>query len=148
MMREGVLAARSTTVLLCCKTFKRFICHKINMPQKFLLYDEVTTARMTPVTVGSKCRPLGSGPELEIGMSGEVEMNACTPQDNTNMDVAASKKGIKIAGITARWTEDLPENTLTDVSVDVRPGELVAVVGPVGSGKVSCCCVVGDWGGM
>jgi ABC-type bacteriocin/lantibiotic exporter with double-glycine peptidase domain len=45
--------------------------------------------------------------------------------------------GIKITSVTAKWTEDLPENTLTDVSLEVRPGALMAIIGPVGSGKVS-----------
>jgi ABC-type multidrug transport system fused ATPase/permease subunit len=48
-----------------------------------------------------------------------------------------SKNGISIMNVTAKWTEDLPENTLTDVNLEVRPGGLVAVIGPVGSGKVS-----------
>lgn len=48
--------------------------------------------------------------------------------------------GIKITGVTAKWTDDLPENTLTDVSVEVRTGGLMAIIGPVGSGKVRYRC--------
>ncbi|XP_023708995.1 probable multidrug resistance-associated protein lethal(2)03659 [Cryptotermes secundus] len=33
--------------------------------------------------------------------------------------------------------EDLPKNTLTELNLDVRPRELMAVVGPVSSGKTS-----------
>lgn len=52
------------------------------------------------------------------------------------------KKGVRVISITAKWNEDLAENTLTDVSLDVKSGELVAVIGPVGSGKVNCICII------
>jgi ABC-type multidrug transport system fused ATPase/permease subunit len=64
----------------------------------------------------------------------------CTVEDISDenfKDDIAERKSIKIMNVTAKWTEDLPENTLTDVNLEVRPGGLVAVIGPVGSGKVS-----------
>ena len=47
------------------------------------------------------------------------------------------KIGIRVVNVTAKWSEDLNENALTNVNLDVKPGGLVAVIGPVGSGKVS-----------
>ncbi|XP_069668825.1 probable multidrug resistance-associated protein lethal(2)03659 isoform X2 [Periplaneta americana] len=44
---------------------------------------------------------------------------------------------IKITNVTAKWSEDVSENTLHNISVNVRAGTLVAVIGPVGSGKTS-----------
>jgi ABC-type bacteriocin/lantibiotic exporter with double-glycine peptidase domain len=38
--------------------------------------------------------------------------------------------------LSARWSSSSPE-CLTDVSLSVKAGELVGVVGPVGGGKVS-----------
>jgi len=38
---------------------------------------------------------------------------------------------------TACWLPTNNEDTLTNISLSVKSGELVAVIGPVGSGKVS-----------
>lgn len=51
-------------------------------------------------------------------------------------------KVIRVTSITAKWSNNLSENTLTGVSLDVRPGGLVAVIGPVGSGKVNYECSI------
>lgn len=45
--------------------------------------------------------------------------------------------GIYIRDVSAKWTSDSYENTLSDLNIEVKPGRLVAVIGPVGSGKSS-----------
>ena len=44
--------------------------------------------------------------------------------------------GIRITNVTAQWMPQSHEKTLSKVTVDIKPGMLVAVIGPVGSGKV------------
>lgn len=44
--------------------------------------------------------------------------------------------GIVMDGATAKWDPDTTEQTLSDVTLKIAPGSLVAVVGPVGAGKV------------
>ena len=39
---------------------------------------------------------------------------------------------------SAKWKEDYEENTLTDINLKVKPGQLVAIIGPVACGKVNC----------
>lgn len=41
-----------------------------------------------------------------------------------------------MTGLTAKWSDATDENTLTNVSCSVKAGELLAVIGPVGAGKV------------
>lgn len=41
-----------------------------------------------------------------------------------------------MSGVTAKWSNTTEDNTLTDVSFSVKAGELLAIVGPVGAGKV------------
>jgi ABC-type glutathione transport system ATPase component len=95
--------------------------------------------------------------ECTYGLDGTEVMNSCVNakiSSDTTVNICTTerlgeksgdltrKKGIRIISITAKWNEDLAENTLTDVSLDVKSGELVAVIGPVGSGKVNCICTI------
>ena len=48
------------------------------------------------------------------------------------------KKGtIKVENGSFKWTKEAGANTLEDVNISVKSGELVAVVGHIGSGKSS-----------
>jgi ATP-binding cassette subfamily C (CFTR/MRP) protein 4 len=47
------------------------------------------------------------------------------------------KLGVTITNGSAKWISDSTEDTLTHISLWVKPGKLCAVIGPVGSGKVS-----------
>lgn len=54
------------------------------------------------------------------------------------------KPGIFMKNVTAKWVENLHENTLTNISLDFVPGVLTAIIGPVGSGKVYIFKFVSD----
>lgn len=44
--------------------------------------------------------------------------------------------GIVISGATAKWRTDQTDNAIENINLTLRPGRLVAVIGPVGAGKV------------
>lgn len=46
-------------------------------------------------------------------------------------------KGIFLRNVTAKWNANSPDNTLTNVSLTAKPRQLLAIIGPVGSGKSS-----------
>lgn len=48
-----------------------------------------------------------------------------------------SKYSLNITGATAKWSENSTEDSLSDVSTKVEKGRLLAIIGPVGAGKVS-----------
>jgi ABC-type multidrug transport system fused ATPase/permease subunit len=48
----------------------------------------------------------------------------------------AAEPELKVEHITARWSDESSHPTLRDLSFAVKAGQLVAVVGPVGCGKV------------
>jgi len=43
---------------------------------------------------------------------------------------------VTVADATAKWTDDGAVNTLENVNLTARPNRLVAIIGPVGAGKV------------
>jgi len=40
-------------------------------------------------------------------------------------------------GLRAQWNSDTYECALDNFSIDVKEGDIVAIIGPVGAGKVS-----------
>lgn len=42
-----------------------------------------------------------------------------------------------LMNVTAKWTNDHKNNTLKKINLTVRPGQLFAVIGTVGAGKVN-----------
>lgn len=44
--------------------------------------------------------------------------------------------GIDISNASAKWICSQPDKTLNKINLTVRPGQLVAIIGPVGAGKV------------
>ncbi|XP_066143763.1 probable multidrug resistance-associated protein lethal(2)03659 isoform X2 [Euwallacea fornicatus] len=79
---------------------------------KFMQYSETETARA----------------------SKEANIQSTTSQES------GTKKNqfeIYIKNAYAKWTESMSENTLADISLMVPSGGLLAVIGPVGSGKSS-----------
>lgn len=57
-------------------------------------------------------------------------------KENVSHDESSTKgHGISIKDFTTRWTKD-GQQVVTNASVDVQPGKLTALIGPVASGKV------------
>lgn len=90
----------------------------ISRLNKFLLYEE---ARLTLPAAkrkeSSQSRPTTNGLGEKGGGSREYS--------------------VKIENATARWTEGMSDNTFTNVNLQAKRGSLIAIIGPVGSGKTS-----------
>jgi len=41
-----------------------------------------------------------------------------------------------MSNASAKWTDGQIDNTLENINLTVTPGRLVAIIGPVGAGKV------------
>lgn len=48
--------------------------------------------------------------------------------------------GIEISNASAKWIQSQPDRTLNNINLTVTPGQLVAIIGPVGAGKVFTNC--------
>ncbi|CAD7092877.1 unnamed protein product [Hermetia illucens] len=54
-----------------------------------------------------------------------------------SIDQGIDKGYLKLTNVKAKWKSDSPEYTLDGISFEANPGQLIAIVGPVGSGKSS-----------
>ncbi|XP_060872271.1 probable multidrug resistance-associated protein lethal(2)03659 isoform X2 [Metopolophium dirhodum] len=61
-----------------------------------------------------------------------------TNTDSNEEDMGQlSNFGIDILNASAKWILNQPDNSLNNINLTVRPGRLVAIIGPVGAGKSS-----------
>ncbi|VVC87931.1 unnamed protein product, partial [Leptidea sinapis] len=60
-------------------------------------------------------------------------------EDNEELATVVEEdaRGVRLKHATAKWIVSNAENTLTDMSLTIKPGKLIAVIGPVGAGKSS-----------
>jgi len=51
-------------------------------------------------------------------------------------DTEQSNPDIVVSNATAKWSDTQIDYTLDNINLTVKPGRLVAIIGPVGAGKV------------
>lgn len=64
----------------------------------------------------------------------------CTNVSTNNKDIENTEKSfdyrIIVTNASAKWIQNQLENSLNNINLTVRHGQLVAIIGPVGAGKV------------
>lgn len=93
----------------------------INRLNKFLLYDEA----------------IFTLPDAKRKESMQSRPNANGVGDKSESSLTTGDYSVKIKNGTAKWNEGLSDNTFTNINLQVRRGSLIAIIGPVGSGKTS-----------
>ncbi|XP_054272057.1 probable multidrug resistance-associated protein lethal(2)03659 [Macrosteles quadrilineatus] len=100
--------------------------------EKFMLYDEIE---------GEKIVENGKV-NLSYNDLDEKEVKLSPPEIIEYNGTDAAKGGVTLTNISAKWSEDSSEETLSCVNVNFQPATLSVVIGPVGSGKSSLLQVV------
>ncbi|XP_077294803.1 putative multidrug resistance-associated protein lethal(2)03659 [Arctopsyche grandis] len=134
--------------------------------QKFMLYEE--TVKPIPDSSGSSDKKDHTNGKPLTDMKFKDLVKDDFPDDDDlkgngtykNLDEEESKEalddikrkvrdvnqtrdgGVYLNKINAKWTVAQSENTLIDLTMKIKPGSLVAVIGPVGSGKSSVLNVI------
>lgn len=59
-----------------------------------------------------------------------------------NITYTINDPKLVLKNVSAKWLDDSTENTLTDININIDKSQLVAIIGPVGSGKTSLLNVI------
>lgn len=140
-----------TSVFLCILTYT-FIGHKPTAKYVYVInsfYNILKTSMNTdfPQGVTQLAETLVSLERIQNFLLfeevhlGSINLNTVLKKIYTSTPLlnSSSKKsiGIHLQDVSAKWMNNQPEETLHDVNFNVGPKQLVAIVGPVGSGKTS-----------
>lgn len=132
--------------------------------QKFMMYDEVTPPETETVKQNSNANENSKSnakEKVKENKENAKENSKESSNENTNKiakeELAADESRdddkiahqtncidycISIKNGTTKWLEHEREDTLQNITMKVRPGELIAVVGQVGAGKSSLLNVI------
>ncbi|XP_044752072.1 probable multidrug resistance-associated protein lethal(2)03659 isoform X2 [Coccinella septempunctata] len=99
----------------------------VNRLNKFLNYEERVPSETTK--------------EIQRNLRDKKDVEESTETSMNGVDTSIAKKdvdiGIFMKNGWAKWSEASMDNTLSEITFSVTPGKLLAVIGPVGSGKSS-----------
>lgn len=91
---------------------------------------------------------LSLGAEALVSITRVEEYLLLEEKDESNVGLIRKQKpldsvtpALHVDQISASWV-DSQQSTLDDISLRVKPGQLCAIIGPVGSGKVFTTCTV------
>ncbi|XP_054158176.1 ATP-binding cassette sub-family C member 4-like [Oppia nitens] len=100
--------------------------------QKYLLLEEIDQKSIenndNSVQNGNNDAGGGGGEKVPL-LTNDKQHRDVNNEDNDNT--------IVVENMSATWDTELKSPTITDITVSLAPGELLAVIGPVGSGKSS-----------
>ncbi|CAK9828719.1 Probable multidrug resistance-associated protein lethal(2)03659 [Anthophora retusa] len=96
--------------------------------QRFMLYEEINYANRMPES-------------NQEGSNNEKKTNDTT-QEKVEVNNDGKEHIINLTNASAKWLVYEQEDTLKNINIKVKSGELVAVVGQVGSGKSSLLNVI------
>lgn len=106
------------------------------MFQKFLLYEEYKAEINLESDVSKKCieTQLDNSTEKTIKL-----LNGNKVPSIKNSDDHPTKSGhsLVLDKVVAKWDSDSSEPTLDKITLSVHKGNLLAIIGPVGAGKVN-----------
>lgn len=72
--------------------------------------------------------------KCEQGLKHHSSMNILNTTDRTNDHILVN--AVELNDVSASWEEDNNQNTLQNINLKIRSGQLCAFIGPVGAGKV------------
>lgn len=118
--------------------------------QQFMMYDEIEkTDKSTESVINGKENSNNSKNIVDAGITDSVKKEK-VDQEKKDQQVQRDENDhgdqneymISIENASAKWLDYEKEDTLQNITIKIRPGELIAVVGQVGSGKSSLMNVV------
>lgn len=98
--------------------------------QKFMLYDELPRSK-EQLSRAAKVSSVYTDP-MVIREDDEFE-----PKKPVSAYINTNRNVVKVEDIYAKWDHNATEYTLNNLNLTLKPGMLVAVIGPVGAGKSS-----------
>jgi len=111
-----------------------------------MMYDEVTFAETKATKKESKGNSRANQGNPRDNTKGDTKANPINPSDKENeIDAELSMQiehRVSIENGSAKWLDYEREDTLQNITIKVRPGELIAIVGQVGAGKSSLLNVI------
>jgi ATP-binding cassette subfamily C (CFTR/MRP) protein 4 len=81
--------------------------------------------------------PMAVARTLQANVSIKRFENFLQLEEVENKTIVANQVGLRIVEATANWSETSMENTLSNIKLEINPSQVVAIIGPIGSGKSS-----------